>query len=168
MISATLRRWRALRARSRAAAVVLAIAPLLVGVGLADRWWTDSWPARTELKNRMLASPLGFSPDARTLLTAGRDGITPWDVASGRRGETWALSSGQTPGVVAFSRDGKTFAAAVFHPSEALSIDLFDPSTGRRRATLNTARRTIVHLRFADDGRTLRAFLGDDPQVQGL
>lgn len=168
MISATPRRWWALRPRRRAAALLLAITTLLVGLTIAERRWVDPWPARAVLRNPMVASPLGFSPDARTLLTTGRDGITPWDVASGRKGETWAFKSGQAAGVVAFSPDGKTFAAAVFHPSQTLSIDLFDPSTGQRRATLNTPRQTILHLGFAADGRTLRAFLGDDPQIKGL
>jgi len=163
----TLRRWRALRPRSRAAVVLLAIAAFLVGVGLLDRWRGDTWPARVVLRNPLVASPLGFSPDGRTILTTGRDGITPWDVASGRKGEAWGVPRGDSPVLGAFSPDGKTYAAAVYHLTHAISIDLFDPATGRTRATLTTPRRTIMHLGFADDGRTLRAFLGDDPQQPG-
>jgi len=161
----TFRRWRALRPRSRAVAVLLAITTLLVGVGLLDQWRGDTWPARVVLRNPLVASPLGFSPDGRTILTTGRDGITPWDVASGRKGETWEIAWGDSPVQGAYSPDGKTYAAAVFHLTHAISIDLFDPATGRTRATLTTPRRTIMHLGFADDGRTLRAFLGDDPQI---
>ena len=167
MISAMLRRWRALRVRSRAATALLAMTTLLA-IGLsANRWRRDSWPARAELRSSMAAVPLAFSPDGRTFLTNGRGGITSWDVASGRKGELWEYKSGQTAGVVAFSPDGKTFATAIFDPPQTLSIDLFDTSTGRTSGTLKTPRRTILHLKFDDDGRTVRAFLGDDPQING-
>jgi len=167
MISATLRRWRALGPRRRAASVLLAMTIIPVVAMLAGRWLGDSWPARVVLRAPMCASPLAFSPDGRTFLTTGRGGITPWDVASGRKGETWPFKAGETPEMGAFSPDGGTFAAASYNLSDHVAIGLFDPTTGRTRATLHTPRRTIMHLGFAADGRTLRAFLGDDPQLKG-
>ena len=164
MISAIFRRWRSLRRRSRAAFVLLAMTTILVG-GWLVQGWGESWPARVILRSPMAALPLAFSPDGRTFLTYG-DGITSWDVASGRMGKTWPFKMGGHPEMGTFSPDGKTFAAGIFDYPGPLSIDLFDTATGETRVTLKTPRRVIVHLAFSPDGRTLRAFLGDDPQFK--
>jgi WD40 repeat protein len=164
MISAITRRWSRLRPRSRVVYVLLATTALWATVRPVIRWWGDTWPARVVLKDPMCASPLAFSPDGRTFLTYGGSGITTWDVASGRKGETWAFNAGGHPEMGTFSPDGKTYAAGVFAYPGPLSIDLFDTATGQTKASFATARRAIMHLAFAPDGRTLRAFLGDDPQ----
>ncbi len=167
MISATLRRWRTLRPRSRAASVLLAMTVSLAGVCLSNRWRVDPWPTRAVLRAPNGALPLAFSPDGKTFLTTGRGGIYAWDAASGGKGQTWSMKSGGSPQVWAFSPDGRTFAiASVAYPGP-LSIELFDTSTGRTRATLGISRQTILHLAYAADGQTLRAFLGDEPLVKG-
>jgi WD40 repeat protein len=166
MISATFRRWRALRRRSRAACLLGAAMVVLVGVGFAGRPKGDTWLTRAVLQAHECALPLAFSPDRRTFLTTGRGGIISWDAASGREGKTWTIGSNGSPQAWTFSPDGKTFAAALLSYPGPLSIDLFDTTTGRTRATLGTPRQTIMHLAFADDGRTLRAFLGDEPLMK--
>jgi WD40 repeat protein len=163
IVSAIFRRWRSLRRRSRAASALLAISPILFGVWIVIGSG-GSWPTKTEFRAPMAALPLGFSPDGRSLLTYGRDGITSWDAESGRRGKTWAFKPGDHPEMGTFSPDGKTYAAGIFAYPGPLSIDLFDAVTGLTKASLPTSRGTIVHLAFDVDGQTVRAFLGDDPQ----
>jgi hypothetical protein len=164
MISAITRRLSQLRPRRRVVYILLATTALWAIVSPVIRRWGDTWPARAVLRAPMCALPLAFSPDGRTFLTNGRSGITTWDVASGQKGETWAFNAGGQPAMGTFSPDGKTYAAGVFAYPGPLSIDLFDTATGQTKASFATARRTIMHLAFAPDGRTLRAFLGDDPQ----
>jgi WD40 repeat protein len=166
MLTATLRRWRTLRPRGRSTTALLAATALLIGLGQADRWRTETWPATAVLRTPGNTWPLAFSPDGRRFLTFGRGGITPWDIPSGRRGEAWGVEPGGAAVTGAFSPDGGTFAAAVFNPSQALSIELLDASTGRSRATLSTPHQSVFQLSFTADGRTLRACLGDYPQVK--
>jgi WD40 repeat protein len=165
MIRATLRRWRALNLPNRVAIGLLMVMLFLIGGMLASLRRPDSWPARAVLRDTNCALPLAYSPDGKTFLTTGRDGITSWDAASGREGKTWAIKSGGSPVVWAFSPDGRIFAAAMLAYPGPLSIHLIDTSTGKTRATLGIARQMILHLAYADDGQTLRAFLADEPLV---
>jgi WD40 repeat protein len=160
-----LRRWRALHPRRRVA-LVLTITTLLAVVVLSVRWLGDPWPARAVLRAPGDTWPLAFSPDGRTFLTSGRGGITPWDAPTGRKRETWPIEEGRSAVKGAFSPDGKTFAAATFAPSRPISITWFDPATGRTKATLPSPYDTIYHLAFTADGRELRAFLGNNPQLK--
>ena len=166
MISAIARRWSRLRLRSRLIYLFLAAVAVWFSVAAIIQWCGDTWPARAVLTDPMCVFPLAFSPDGRTLLTAGGSEMTTWDVGSGRRGKTWAIKGSGHPEQGTFSPDGKTFAAGVFAFPGPLSIDLFDTATGQTRASFATNRRTIMHLAFAPDGRTLRAYLGDNPQIK--
>ncbi len=158
--ASALRRWRGLRFRTRASLALLALA-LLICVGISIRGSFDEWPARAILKTPRDTWPLAFSPDGRTFLTSGAGGITSWDVASGRKRDLWAIDGDRGAGMGAFSPDGRTFAAAGASRPQATSIELIDTTSGRSRASLSTRFPSIYALRFADDGRTLRAFLGE-------
>jgi WD40 repeat protein len=158
--ASALRRWRAFRFRTRASLALLAFA-LLICVGISIRSSFDEWPARAILKTPRDTWPLAFSPDGRTFLTSGEGGITSWDVASGRKRDLWTIEGNRSAMIGTFLPDGQTFAAAVFSQSKAISIELIDTTSGRTRATLPTRFPSVYALRFADDGRTLRAFLGE-------
>jgi WD40 repeat protein len=160
------RRWRSLRLRTRVALALLAVATL------AGSWFflgglVDPWPARAVLKTPVETWPLAFSPDGRTFLTSGGEGITRWDVATGRKqGDPWVLRDDQSAIVGEFSPDGRTFAAAGYSGPKSLSIHLIDVVTGRIRASLPVASTSLYALRFADGGRTLKTFLGDAPSLE--
>jgi WD40 repeat protein len=164
-LASALRRWRGLRPKARATLALLAIA-MLIGIWSFLLNQRDPWPARAILKTPLDTWPLAFSPDGRAFLTSGEGGITTWEVATGRKKGLWAVEGDRSAVGGIFSPNGRTFAAAAYSRSKPLAISLIDTDSGRTRATLSTQFRSVYALRFADDGRTIRAFLGDGKDLK--
>jgi WD40 repeat protein len=158
--------WRSLGSRGRAAIVLFASVAVVGGGWFIHQRWTD-WQVRAVLRTPGDTWPLAFSPDSRTFATSSEGGrITLWETDSGRKRVTWKVepSRGAVAGV--FSPDGRTFAAALFNHPQPLSFSLVDVGTGRTRATLPARHTGVYNLAFADDGKTLRAFIGDVPDLK--
>ncbi len=100
---------------------------------------------------------LAFSPDSKTLASAGNDGVVKlWDVG---RGEERALFPGprDTASCAAFSPDGKTLAIGEGDPRTEgpFAIRLWDLAEGRERGRINGLRRAPVSLAFSPDGKSI-------------
>ena len=138
---------------------------LLAMAGGAGLWlpsfWETEWPTRAVLRTPSDTWFLDFSPDSRTLATWGGEGVTLWDVATGRERTTWKRADGQTAAMGVFAPDGRTFASLHSDYPGPITIDLIDVETGRSRASLPTQHNRIYGLVFTDEGRSLRAVLGD-------
>ncbi|WP_435010115.1 WD40 repeat domain-containing protein [Tundrisphaera lichenicola] len=81
-----------------------------------------------------------------------------WDVASGRKRETWKATDKRRRFAGAFSPDGRTYASPWFIQGAGtnFSIDLIDAGTGRVRSTIASPQGGFLGLRFRNGGSTLR------------
>jgi WD40 repeat protein len=112
--------------------------------------------------HRDIIADVAFSPDARSLATACRDGTARiWSLADGK---TTAVLAGHQDdvGAVAWSPDGRTVATG----SDDASIRLWTPS-GTYRASHPGRGGSVKSLVFAPNGRRLLYTLASDAERTG-
>jgi WD40 repeat protein len=138
---------------------------LLAMVLMAGLWvpwpWGSEWATSAVLRTPGDTWPIAFSPDGRTFASWDGHGITLWDVATGRDVANWKVADGLSAGYGAFSPDGRTFVSLRSAYPGPITFELIDVETGRTRASLRTPHSRIYALMFVNEGRGLRAFLGD-------
>ncbi len=129
------------------------------GFGAVVAWSSrERMPARLVLKAPEKSWPEGFTPDGRSFLTLSPEGMVFWDVASGRSRRPWSLLSFP---VSDFSKDGKTCLGVHGYSFDDATIGLVDIASGSFRARFSSRFPSVLHLSFGDEGRSIRAFLGD-------
>ncbi len=129
------------------------------GFGSLVAWSSrERMPARLVLKAPEKSRPEGFTPDGRSFLTLSPEGMVFWDVAGGRPRRPWSLLSFP---VSDFSKDGKTCLGVHGYSFDDATIGLVDVASGSFRARFSSRFPNVLRLSFGDEGRSIRAFLGD-------
>ncbi len=95
---------------------------------------------------------LSFSPDSKTILTAGASSVRLWDAATGKALESVALPQQGTVYAACFSPDGKLIATAT--SSEA--VRLYNTTNGQQVAEFRPTG-AVYALDFSPDGKRLLA-----------
>jgi WD40 repeat protein len=104
-------------------------------------------------------SAVAFSPDGRTLVTAGRDRmVRAWDSASGKEVRTLEAKSSSWVEAVAFSQDGGRVATA----GQGSLIRVWDVRTGADAAPHPGHRGRVWGVAVAPDGKAIVTVGEDD------
>src|SRR4051812_26492105 len=121
--------WQRLSRRERlVVSVFAAVGVAVVGWLVLDPF---RWPARVAISIRAYQWPLGFTPDGQRFATSGWEGITLWDIATGRQTATWSNPDGPRASVGMFSPDGHRLVALVGSRRNAGAlIQLLDAAAG--------------------------------------
>jgi WD40 repeat protein len=112
-------------------------------------------------------SPVSYSPDGKTVITAQRDEIRVWDVASGREVGPGIASEKIHTVAVALSPDGRLLATGgiVYRSSggevQDPPIRLWELASGQEVATLVGHSESTLCVAFSPDGRLLASGSGD-------
>jgi WD40 repeat protein len=125
----------------------------LTGTGEVKLWDMTTRKERSALPHLYSVWSVAFSPDGRTLASASQEGVTVWDVATGKealdlKGRIGLLEA------LAFSPDGKTLAAG---GGLTGSARLWDVDKAREFLSLDQEVAGVRSISFSPDSRLLMA-----------
>ena len=130
--------------------------------GTTTIWKTDDWSIHTSYRREVGALDVDFSHDSKQLLIAERNGhVGLIDVESKRFQRSYQITDGGEIMAVAFSPDGKSFAAA---PKKTPKVKLWDIGTGESIKTFEGHSEEVNGVDISPDGRWLLS-TGSDKQT---
>jgi WD40 repeat protein len=106
-----------------------------------------------QLKPTGAIRSVAFSPDSRTILAGGDDGLAwRWDTATGQAVDLPLLHQGVVR-AVAYSPDGRRFVTGGDDSSGQGAVRLWDAATGKPRGAVIPCPSSVRALHFHPDGR---------------
>jgi WD40 repeat protein len=141
----------------------------LIASGSTDRtikvWDLASGGERFTLSGHQAAvSALAFTPDSRTLVSASRDSMRFWDMATAQERPRSASQDEylrnflSSPPVILVAPDGKRLVAWLPGKERSTTVSINDLATGKQLLTFNDEGRYVVSLTFTPDVK--RAAIG--------
>lgn len=146
-----------LRTRGRRSWAILTTVLTLIG-GLVAWSRRDADLPKAVFRATDKSWPQGFTPDGRTFVTAGPEGVIAWDAATWRPGPAWPFRAFS---LHAFSRDGRSCVGEHGYDAESAKVVRADVATGSILSTIAAGLPRILHLAFGGDDRSIRALLAD-------
>src|SRR5262249_32268977 len=137
----------------------------------------EKWSAPAPAPDSGFAGLLAFTPDGKTLLTAGHDqtrgqsvqSARRWEAATGKELARLFLAPLRGLGCYCLSPDGPPLAGV--EPTEERVVRVYDAVTGTPRFSANGHVQAVVGVAFSSDGRLLataandHGFPGNDHRV---
>jgi WD40 repeat protein len=117
--------------------------------------WDMESGKTVELPGDRPLKALAFSPDGRSIVTGGADGVTVWDAQSATRGRVLAGTRDVT--ALAFSPDGKRLAVG-----GKTGAAIWDWPGGEKHHALRSNLRDVTGVAWSPDGKHI-ALAGEDP-----
>jgi WD40 repeat protein len=121
-------------------------------------WDAGNWQLRRTLADghQHFVTSLAWSPDGKTLASAGSYYTMLWDAVTGEPPRM--IEGPQLPFVsLAWSPDGNTLATGSFYGT----VGLWESSTGQPRRTLQGHGSTVFSVAWSPDGKILASGSGD-------
>ena len=107
-------------------------------------------------------SGVAFSPDGTTLAVGGYKEVLVWDLVEGKLAKRIGAGQiGTMVQAVAFSKDGKTLAAAEGTPCVAGAVRIFDLQSGQLTTSFQEPKGVVYCLAVSPDGKLLAGGCGD-------
>jgi WD40 repeat protein len=126
-------------------------------------WWQSEWPTRAILRTPGGTWPLAFSPDSRSFVTSSGEKVTLWDADTGSKLASWDEPRAM---IGTYSPDGETLGLAVGNYPSPTTFSLLERKTGRVKVSWPRKYTGVYALAFGDSGRSVRAILGDVPNIK--
>src|SRR5262245_9358850 len=96
-------------------------------------------------------SSVAFSPDGKSLASAGRDSVCVWEAATGK--QLLEVKADYGPTAVAFSPDGKAIAVGLWDGG----VRVLAAATGQQRVELKLRLNQVYAVAYSPDGKVLAA-----------
>jgi WD40 repeat protein len=144
-------------ARHRRRALIGSAVVVTLGVVFWLTYGRSTMSSRAVLRGVGDTWPLAFSPDGTRLATSGTNGITVWDVGSGRERAVWVNPGGAWAAMGTYAPDGRSFAAVYTQGiGSSMSVELTDSADGGVLWAVPTDHQSVYAMMFRDDGRRIR------------
>lgn len=117
----------------------------------------DPWPAKTVIVGPKPSVPAGFTLDGRSFVTMNRDGLIPWDIATGKPGQVSELPIRRR----SLASDRRSVVGVTGEDRFASAVVWVDLASGKILANFPLKGVQALSPTLEEGGRSIRAVLID-------